>query len=300
MATRQFEILLNGVHDSSGEPLGSGKVYTYIAGTTTLATTYVDKDSLTPASNPILLDSNGTAQVYGDGVYKLIIKDVNDVTLYTYDNIFIGVTDSQLKNSGTSTGSANAYVLTNDIPSTAYAVLDTYRFIANFANTGVATVNIDGLGVKNIKRYDGTNLSSGDIAINSFNEIVYNGTNFLLATNGTALSSSIAGLQTTLTAAIQNSSYVWGGTSGGSANAQTLSLTPTLTSYPTGLEVRFKAGFSNTGTCTLNINSLGAKSIKRQSSSADLANLSSGDIKLDQIHIVIYDGVNFQLINRTI
>ena len=48
----------------------------------------------------------------------------------------------------TSTGSTNAYVLTyGQVPDGLYRG-DVYSFVANFTNTGAATVNINSLGAK--------------------------------------------------------------------------------------------------------------------------------------------------------
>lgn len=73
--------------DSNGQPLSGGKLYTYIAGTSTPKTTYSDRAGTTANSNPVILDSNGEANVYGVGSYKFVLKDSEDVTLETIDNV---------------------------------------------------------------------------------------------------------------------------------------------------------------------------------------------------------------------
>lgn len=78
--------------DSSGNPLTGGKIYTYLAGTTTPYQTYTtNSDSpATQHTNPIILDSAGRVNeiwlVTGIG-YKFVLKDANDVPIATYDNI---------------------------------------------------------------------------------------------------------------------------------------------------------------------------------------------------------------------
>lgn len=85
--------------DNSGNILSGGKIYTYVAGTTTPATTYTDSTGLTPNSNPIILNSAGriSTEIWltQNIVYKYILKDSNDVLIATYDNIS-GVNDSYL------------------------------------------------------------------------------------------------------------------------------------------------------------------------------------------------------------
>lgn len=77
--------------DANGNPLNAGKVYTYLAGTSTPATTYTTQGGTTPQSNPITLDSLGympNPLWLATGVsYKLIIQDSSGSTLKTFDNI---------------------------------------------------------------------------------------------------------------------------------------------------------------------------------------------------------------------
>lgn len=78
---------------NNGVPLAGGKLYSYTAGTTTPATTYTSSNGSTAHSNPIVLDAAGRVSAGGeiwltDGLqYKFVLKDSNDVTLATYDNI---------------------------------------------------------------------------------------------------------------------------------------------------------------------------------------------------------------------
>ena len=72
-----------------------------------------------------------------------------------------------------------------------------------------------------------------------------------------------------------------------------VTLSPVPSAYTAGMTVSFKANTVNTGAATLNVNSLGAKSIVK---SYNLP-LATGDIKANQIVEVIYDGTNFQLLS---
>ncbi len=83
--------------------------------------------------------------------------------------------------SGSTTGSANAYVFTSSPAIAAYSAGMTFRLKANFANTGSATLNVSGLGAKDIKKLDGaTALGSGDIANGQEFVVIYDGTNMQL------------------------------------------------------------------------------------------------------------------------
>ena len=74
--------------NATNKPLVGGKLYTYLAETTTPATTY-SNDTGTPNTNPIILDTNGECNLYldDDKVYRLILKDANDVTYFDKDRV---------------------------------------------------------------------------------------------------------------------------------------------------------------------------------------------------------------------
>lgn len=79
---------------TDGLPLVGGKLYTYAAGTTTPLATYTDHNGVTENTNPVILDSNGEADVWLPETtsYKYVLKDSNDVTLYTVDYVAVPVT----------------------------------------------------------------------------------------------------------------------------------------------------------------------------------------------------------------
>lgn len=78
-----------------------------------------------------------------------------------------------------SAGSANAYVIDTAEAITGYARgMPPIRFKANFANTGAATANINGLGAVALKKFGGaTDLASGDIISGGVYTLAYDGTN---------------------------------------------------------------------------------------------------------------------------
>lgn len=92
---------------------------------------------------------------------------------------------------------------------------------------------------------------------------------------------------------LQKSSGIYA-IAGGTANALTLTLSPALAAYTAGVSVKFKASASNTGAATININGLGAKTIKKMRVGA-LSDLQADDIVNGSIYELIYDGTNFQL-----
>lgn len=83
------------------------------------------------------------------------------------------------------------------------------------------------------------------------------------------------------------------GSVGGTGDAITLTLSPSPSAYAAGQKFTFVASAANTGAATINVNSLGAKAIKRNVSTA----LNAGDIPNGGVVILEYDGTNFQLLN---
>jgi len=86
--------------DNDGNVLSGGKIYTYIAGSSTPAVTYTNASGGIAHSNPIILDSAGrvpSGEIWlTDGItYKFLIKNANDVLIGTYDNI-VGINSNFL------------------------------------------------------------------------------------------------------------------------------------------------------------------------------------------------------------
>jgi hypothetical protein len=75
--------------DDNGDALAGGFLYSYVAGTSTPAATYIDESEVTPNTNPIVLDSGGRADIFlAEGTsYKFVLTDLNDVPIWTLDNV---------------------------------------------------------------------------------------------------------------------------------------------------------------------------------------------------------------------
>ena len=74
--------------DNNANPVSGGKLYTYVAGTTTPQATYSDVDLSVANANPVILDSAGRATVFlASASYKFVLKDASDVTLWSQDNV---------------------------------------------------------------------------------------------------------------------------------------------------------------------------------------------------------------------
>lgn len=76
----------------AGVPLAGGKLYSYVAGTTTPQATYTSINGATPHANPIILNSAGrvaTGEIWvtAGSNYKFVLKTSSDVLIATWDNI---------------------------------------------------------------------------------------------------------------------------------------------------------------------------------------------------------------------
>lgn len=80
----------------------------------------------------------------------------------------------------------------------------------------------------------------------------------------------------------------------GSADAIVINIAGDYTAYSHGDEIRFEVSNTNTSSSTLNVNGIGAKTLKKSYNS----NLSAGDIVAGQMLTVRYDSVNdwFQIV----
>jgi hypothetical protein len=92
---------------------------------------------------------------------------------------------------------------------------------------------------------------------------------------------------------VVDNALTYGGASAAGSDTYAVSLTISPGAYAAGNRFQFIADVDNTGACTLNINSLGAKSIKL----ADGNDPFDGAIQASSIADVIYDGTNFILLN---
>lgn len=133
------------------------------------------------------------------------------------------------------------------------------------------------------------------LALNPSTAIVVNaaGTGLDIGPTITAISSAAANAAAAALSASQAAAYAaqaalstnyYAGTSGGSANAQTLTPTIPLVAYVAGIRYSFEAGFTNTGAATINISGLGAKALRDQSGAA----LSAGEITAGRTYNIVY------------
>ena len=280
---QQIESLWGGLTNNSGQPLAAGKVYTYAPGTTTPKATYTANDKSSSATNPIILDAYGRAQIWADGKYKLVVKDSTDTTLYTLDNQVYGYDQGEIIWGATSGGTANAQTISVSGSITSYVAGQRYSFIAGASNTGAMTLNANSIGnVSVVKGEAASALTLGDVRSGDIIDVEYEtggGGRFRLLSAPSIYQ-------------IQTGQMLYGGTSTGSANAQVIALNPGLTTPTAGTTVVFIAGFTNTGATTLSTGGSAYNVFWKGRA------LAGGEIGINVVHKASFDGTRYHLLNH--
>jgi len=120
---KSVDFLFNQMRNFSGS-LAAGTITFYYAGTTTLQKVYLDRDMQTEAANPYTLSADGSAELFGSGIYRVTVKDSTGVLCYDFDDVEIltSVTPS------VTTGSTHIVysVTTADVPHVLVPSYDQY------------------------------------------------------------------------------------------------------------------------------------------------------------------------------
>lgn len=169
--------------DNNGIPLVAGRLFTYVAGTSTPIATYVDSVG-TLNSNPIVLDFRGECRLWIDALraYKFIlappgVDDPPTSPIWTVDNITAAPVPSD--NASDDTGSVNNIALT--IPQISSPVAFTrVVFKAANTNTGATTLQINGGSTHPITWQNAGALSGGEIQGNGIYQAIFDGVRWQL------------------------------------------------------------------------------------------------------------------------
>jgi hypothetical protein len=108
------------------------------------------------------------------GVASATTRTMYATSAQVQDGVFTYLTSV----SGTNTLTATASVLMN-----AYVAGQVFYFLAPNANTGAVTININSIGAKSIYKEASVDLVNDDIIAGSIVTIIYDGTNFQLASS---------------------------------------------------------------------------------------------------------------------
>lgn len=172
-------------------PVSSGSVYMLVPGTTTPKTTFQNSAQTILNSNPIQLDANGCAIIYGTGSYRQQVYTGPVVSGLPSGNLLYDVTTADTSSfnavfwAGTSGGTPNAITVADaGFNNTDGSVIN---FLALNTNTGAATLNVSGGGAIPIRVPGSAGpvaLTSGCIVAGNPVSVVYSssGGQFLLLT----------------------------------------------------------------------------------------------------------------------
>lgn len=167
-----FSVPVSSVSINSS--LAGGSVAFYQPNTQTLKSTWFNADqaAIHQNTNPVTLDANGCAIIYGIGSYRQVLKDSLGNTVW--DQI---TTDTSANNStfwaGLAAGTPNAITVTDPgFNGTDGSII---QFIPVSSNTGPATLNPSGFGAISIVKDTTTGavaLSGGEIVANSPSNVI--------------------------------------------------------------------------------------------------------------------------------
>ena len=190
--------------DDNGDPLASGKLYTYAAGTTTPKATYTTAAATIANANPIVLDSAGRAVAFLDGYYKfrletaasVLVRETDNVSAFTTSAVTIdSILPSQSGNAGkflttngtaASWGSGSSLVLGTPVATTSGTAIDftgipagVKQIIISFDGVSTATNDnfyiqigdsggIETSGYKSTGAYTNSSSASGNDSTSAF------------------------------------------------------------------------------------------------------------------------------------
>jgi hypothetical protein len=153
----------NCFQDANGASLKSGTVGFFIVNTTTPKNTWQDSTQTATNANPLTLDTSGCALIYGSGSYREQVKD--SLGNLIWDQVVSSPSIAGVSWGGTSTGSANAQVVT---ASEFYGIDgQVVAFLAGYTNSGATTLTTQNVAAAAVVE----DTTSGPVAL-SGNEII--------------------------------------------------------------------------------------------------------------------------------
>lgn len=183
---------------SINSSLAGGSVGYFIPNTQTTKQTWQDSGQVTLNTNPVNLDANGCATVYGSGIYRQIVKDSLGNTVW--DKLTAATDANNPFYAGVAGGTGNAITITD----TSFALQDgsLIQFLANATNTAAVTVSVSGgtpIAIVQDTSTGPASLTAGQIAQGNLPLIAYDAANalfHLVNPSTTAASTSSASLVT--------------------------------------------------------------------------------------------------------
>ena len=277
-----FDFLFNQLRNGSNGSLAGGTVTFYAAGTTTPKAVWTNRAMTLPSVAGVLtpypLTADGTATLYGAGVYKVVVKNASGVTVFTYD-------DFECTSPTVTDNIADTLVNVVSLTSPAQAQIDTKltKVVTSSTSTGTAANAGTSISIGATESGGGTSSSvqakaDGNLELNYSAALKLNGT-ALTATgaelnasagsvaSGTDSSMAITGLTTTPAITINYTItgkvatiFIAGASGTSNSAAMTLTGLPAILkpgrtggTYPIVLTRVEDDGVWSSGVCTINI-----------------------------------------------
>lgn len=177
-----YTLLPNGRQQFFGSDgvLAGGSVLTLVPGTSTLKNTYQDPGQTTLNQNPVPLDSNGSAAIYGQGSYRQIVKDAFGNTIWDAPTEDTSTSASSIPY-GPDSGTVNVLVVNTTPSITALIAGQALLTLVANTNTGPCEILVDGLGTFSLESQNGP-LSAGQIIAGQMLLMFYSGTAWITNT----------------------------------------------------------------------------------------------------------------------
>lgn len=223
-----------------------------------------------------------------------VIKITNFPALKRIENILDGTTDLD---SGTPLKFDGNPSLTDD------AEIATKKYVDDTANAGAADASTTVKGI--VEEATQAEIDADTAAGGTSARLFTNPSTLATSKYGTRLptadeKSALAGEGTpsssnkyVTASSLQDGGLIYAASSAGS-DTYAITLSPAPSAYAAGQVFNFKADVANTGAATLNVNSLGAKTIKKLNDQ----DLATGDIEAGQVVTVVYDGTSMQMTSQ--
>ena len=158
--------------------------------------------------------------------------------------------------------------------------------LANTNTSATVVINVNGVGNLNVITPGGGAPAIGSLAAGTIATFTYDGTN-------AQVSSGLASVTST-------GAQVYLGSSGGTANVQTFTPSPSISTYTTGsVEYVGIASYTNTGSMTVNISGIGAVNVYKETQNGNVA-LTGGEWVAGNIVVMRYNGSQMTLLNPVV
>lgn len=112
---KSINFLLNQMRNYAGS-LAGGSMTFYAPGTTTKKAVYLDREMTVQAANPYLLSADGTAELFGSGLYRIVFTAYGGAPVYTYDNVDVGEFSTVANSSQQEDGDGSTVLFNLDSP----------------------------------------------------------------------------------------------------------------------------------------------------------------------------------------